>query len=173
MLFFRFPTSAKWQSIICFLGNSVTGRWFSNLQQSSTELESEMFTPIKPLYYPSYLRSSCFHSSIYYALPQDHPVSSVCIQLPGFHHPSTLILQQTTFKKTVQRKIWMAQEKFQTGSSICQPLSSGIQMFTEHRVLHIFRCLRNDNSFWDWHLHTKTEKYIKNFWSMLWPSFVP
>ncbi|RMC04959.1 hypothetical protein DUI87_18139 [Hirundo rustica rustica] len=33
--------------------SSVTGKGFSSLQQRSTELESELFTPIKPLYYLS------------------------------------------------------------------------------------------------------------------------
>lgn len=121
VLFFFFPTTAvgtifwhyfdKVAIFSIILESSATEKGFCSLQQSSTELESELFTPIRPPYYLRYLRSLCFHGSIYYALPQDHPVSSVYILLPVFHHLSTLILQQATFKEALKKKVMKGAEE--------------------------------------------------------------
>lgn len=98
-LFLFFITSVKWQFLFF-----VRKQWQWVVQQSSAELKSEMFTPVTPLYFLSSLRSTCFHGSFYFAPPQDHPVSSVCILLPTFHRLSTVILQQTIFKKLCKER---------------------------------------------------------------------
>lgn len=63
-----------------------------------------MFTPVTPLYCLSSFRSTRSHGSVYFAPPQDHLVSSVVILLPTFHCLSTVILQQTIFKKLYKER---------------------------------------------------------------------
>lgn len=94
-----------------------------------------MFTPMKPLYDLSYLRSACSPGSIYYAVPQDHPVSSVCILLPAFHHLSTLILWQTTFKRLYKERCERHRRNFKLTAAF-------VSQYPPE-----FRCLLNMESF--------------------------
>lgn len=152
----------------------VTKRWQWVVQQSSAELKSEMFTPVTPLYCLSSLRSTCSHGSIYFAPPQDHLVSSVVILLPTFHCLSTVILQQTIFKKLCKERCERHRRNFKLTAAFvswhplefCCLLSiDSFTLLVVYETTVVFKAGTNIFS-------VKQTSMLKFFLSVLWTIFV-